>query len=47
MQQNTADQSKVVNIISEKGNKNVVSVISARGRGKLSAKGLAITVAVC
>jgi tRNA threonylcarbamoyladenosine modification (KEOPS) complex Pcc1 subunit len=37
----------MVDVISEKVNKNVVSVTSAKGRVKLSAKGNAITAAVC
>ena len=37
----------MVDAISEKSNKNVVSVTSARGRGKSSAMGLAVAGAVC
>ena len=51
MQQNTVDQSKVimlmVDVISEKVNKNVIIITFARERGKLSAKGLAINAAIC
>ena len=37
----------MVDAISEKSNKNVVSVTLARGRGKSSTMGLAVAGAVC